>query len=34
MAEHYDPHRLLLSLSDKIDTKRSKKYVVLSSLNI
>ena len=26
--------RLLLSLSDKIDIKRSKKYVALSSLNI
>ena len=29
-----DPHRLLLSLSDKINLKRSDKYVVLSNLSI
>ena len=29
-----DPHRLLINLSDKIDLKRSNKYVVLSSLSI
>ena len=29
-----DPHRLLLSPSDKIDLKRSDKYVTLSSLSI
>ena len=29
-----DPHRLLLNLSDKINLKRSDKYVTLSNLNI
>ena len=29
-----DPHRLLLNLSDKINLKRSDKYVVLSNLSI
>ena len=29
-----DPHRLLLNLSDKIDLKRSNKYVALSNLSI
>ena len=29
-----DPHRLLLNLSDKINLKRSDKYVALSNLNI
>ena len=29
-----DPHRLLLSLSDKINLKRSDKYLVLSNLSI
>ena len=29
-----DSHRLLLNLSDKIDLKRSDKYVVLSNLSI
>ena len=28
-----DPHRLLLNLSDKIDLKRSDKYVALSNLH-
>ena len=27
-----DPHRLLLNLTDKIDLKRSEKYVALSTL--
>ena len=29
-----DPHRLLLDLSDKINLKRSDKYVALSNLSI
>ena len=29
-----DPHRLLLNLSDKIDLKRSDKYVALSNRSI
>ena len=29
-----DPHRLLLNPSDKINLKRSDKYVVLSKLSI
>ena len=29
-----DPHRLLLSLSDKINLKRQDKYVALSNLSI
>ena len=29
-----DPHRLLLNLSDKINLKRSDKYVALSKLSI
>ena len=29
-----DPYRLLLNLSDKIDSKRSDKYVILSNLSI
>ena len=29
-----DPHRLLLNLSDKINLKRSDKYVVLSNFSI
>ena len=29
-----DPHRLLLSVSDKINLKISAKYVALSSLSI
>ena len=28
----YDPHRLLLNLTDKINLKRSDKYVALSTL--
>ena len=29
-----DPHRLLLNLSDKINLKRSDKYVALSNLSM
>ena len=29
-----DPHRLVLNLTDKIDLKRSDKYVALSNLSI
>ena len=30
----FDPHRLLFNLSDKINIKRSDKYVALSNLSI
>ena len=30
----YDPHRLLLNLRDKMNVKRSDKYVALSNLSI
>ena len=30
----FDPHKLLLNLSDKTDLKRSDKYVALSNLSI
>ena len=33
-SETSDPHRLLLSLSDKTNLKRSNKYVALSNLSI
>ena len=33
-SETSDSHRLLLILSDKIDLKRSNKYVALSNLSI
>ena len=29
-----DPHRILVNLSDKINLKRSDKYVALSNLSI
>ena len=29
-----DPHRLLLNLTDKTDSKRSEKYVAISNLGI
>ena len=29
-----DPHRLLLNLTDKIDTRRKDKYIALSNLSI
>ena len=32
--EKPDPHRLLLNISDKINLKRSDKYVALSNLSI
>ena len=33
-SKTFDPHRLLLNLSDKINLKRSDKYIVLSNLII
>ena len=33
-SKRSDPHRLLLNLSDKINLKRSDKYVALSNLSI
>ena len=33
-SETFDPHRLLGNLSDKINLKRSDKYVALSNLGI
>ena len=33
-SKTFDPHRLLLNLADKINLKRSDKYVVLSNLSI
>ena len=33
-SKTYDPHRLLLNLTDKITLKRSDKYVALSNLSI
>ena len=33
-SETSDPHRLLLNLTDKINLKRSDKYVALSSLSM
>ena len=33
-SETSDPHRLLLNLVDKINLKRSYKYVALSNLSI
>ena len=33
-SKAYDPHRLLLNLSDKINLKRSDKYIVLSNHSI
>ena len=32
--ETSDPHRLLLNLTDKINLKRSDKYIALSNLSI
>ena len=29
-----DPHRLLLNLIDKIDSKRKDKYIALSNLSV
>ena len=29
-----DPHRILLSLTDRIDLRRKDKYIVLSNLSI
>ena len=33
-SKTYDPHRLLLNILDKINLKRSDKYVALSNLSI
>ena len=33
-SKTYDPHRLLLNLSDEINLKRSDKYVALSNISI
>ena len=33
-SEIFNRHRLLLNLSDKIDLKRSDKYIALSNLSI
>ena len=33
-SETSDPHRLLLNLTDKINLKRSDKYIALSNLSI
>ena len=33
-SKTFDPHRLLLNLLNKINLKRSDKYVALSNLNI
>ena len=30
----FDPHRLLLNITDKVNLKRSDKYVALSNLSI
>ena len=33
-SETSDPHRILLNLADRINLKRSNKYVALSNLSI
>ena len=33
-SKNDDPHRLILNLSDKLDLKKSDKYVALSILSI
>ena len=33
-SKTFDPHRLLLNLTNKINLKRSDKYVALSNLSI
>ena len=33
-SETFDPHRLLVNLTDEINLKRSDKYVALSNLGI
>ena len=33
-SKTFDPHRLLLNLTDKINLKRSDKYVAVSNLSI
>ena len=34
ISKSFDPHRLVLNLADKINLKRSHKYVALSNLNL
>ena len=33
-SKRFEPYRLLLNLTDKIDLKRSDKYLALSNLRI
>ena len=33
-SQTFDPHRLLLNLTDKIDLKNKDKYITLSNLSI
>ena len=33
-SQTFDPHRLLLNLTDKIDLKSKDKYITLSNLSI
>ena len=33
-SKTFDPNRLLLNLTDKVNLNRSEKYVALSNLNI
>ena len=34
ISKTFDPHRFLLNLPDKINLKKSEKYVALSNLSI
>ena len=33
-SKTYDPHKLLINLADKMNIKRSDKYVALSNLSM
>ena len=33
-SQAFDPHRLLLNLTDKIDLRKKDKYIALSNLSI
>ena len=33
-SKTFDPHRLLLTLTDKIDLQTKNKYIALSNINI
>ena len=33
-SQTFDPHRLLLNLTDKIDLRKKDKYIALSNLSI